>query len=241
MKTISQTQLEALETRATELRQKRDDAAAASAALDARLASGEFDRAGDAANKRAELDAIGRALDGVEADADAVRGQIAEQGAAAARAAEVLQLRNVARDILILDADAQNRALLLVSELETKLEEIELAREAAHALRQQFRAIRSRDRALITEALSQEIQSAIGYSSHERWAGFDPRPIFPGRNSEIGNAIETAIGSAIVKRAQQRARTQNNIPRPRAESIFDAHAKQPYEKGPFVGRENSPL
>lgn len=241
IKTTSQTQLETLENRATELRQKRDDAARESAALDARLAQGEFAAAGDAANKRAKLDAIGRALDGVERDADEVRGQIAEQGAAAARAAEVLQLRNIARDILTLDAEAQNAALRLVSELETKLEAIELAREAAHALRQQFRTLRYSDSALIAEALSPQVQADIGYSDREHWPGFQPRTILPGRNSEIGNTVETAIGSAIVSRAQQRARAQTNIPRPRAESIFDAHKQQPYEGGPFVGREDSPL
>lgn len=233
MKNTFQTQLETLENRAAELRAKRDEAAA-SAALDARLAQGEFTAAGDAPNKRAELDAIGRALDGVERDADVVREQIAEAQAQAARAAEVEQLQNIARDISILDADAQNRALLLVSELETRLEAIELAREAAHALRQEIRLVRSRDSGLIAEALSQQTQADIGYSDRERWTGFDPQPIFPGRNSEIGNVCEHAVATAIVNRVQQRARSQNNIPRQRAASIFDA--QQPYENGPFVGR-----
>lgn len=204
-----QTELETLETRATELDAQAAAAAKESAALDAQLAGGDFKQAGAAAGKRAELDAINRALDNVNQDAQRVQSELDAQNAAAAHAAKVAHLREVASEIMTLDAQAHAAAAELASELDKRLSAIEATRNKAHALRYEFKRAHQSEPALIAEAISPQTQSAIGFRASGYQTGFQDPTIFAGRNADIGNAVESAIASAIVSRAHKAAKVQN--------------------------------
>lgn len=221
---VAQLELERaeLEKRATELCTKRDDAARESEALDARLAQGEFDRAGDAANKRAELDAIGRALDGVERDADAVREQIAEAEAEAAKIAELTRLQTLARDIVSLDAEAHKAALELAAQIEARVCEIAQTRERAHILREQIRRVHVLAPAIVQKALSPQLQAAIGYGgSYSSWIGFNPPSVFPNGNGDLRAIGETAVATSLANWERKKAGIGNQIPQERIPSILD--------------------
>lgn len=161
MKNTLETQLETLENRATELRQKRDDAAAASAALDDRLAQGEFAAAGDTASKRAEFDAIGRALDGVERDADAVREQIAEAQAQATRRAHLDAVTAIAQGAADLDTQAQDAAAELARQIEKDAAAIWEMKCRADGLRAELTKIAHDDPAIFQEDISLELARRI--------------------------------------------------------------------------------
>jgi chromosome segregation ATPase len=201
-----QTQLETLETRANELRTKRDDAAKQSEALDAQLAQGELDRAGEAANKRAELDAITRALESVERDADAVRGQIAEQGATAARRAHLDEVEAIAQEAADLDAQAQGAAAELARQIEKDAAAIWEKKSRADALRAELTKIAYDAPATLQDALSPELARQIGYQGiRENYPQFAPVQII----ENLGSCGASAVGAAIHLLAEQDVAERN--------------------------------
>ena len=216
-----QTEIETLEKRANELRDRRDEAAKESAALDARVALGDAEAIGAAASKRAEMDVISRALNAVSLDAQRVQSELDARAAAAAHAAKVERLQNVARDIIALDDEAAQAAAQLAREINNGMDAIEATRKKAHDLRWQIQVLHYDDPALILEALGAQTRANIGYSPGQQWQGFDLPRLFGGRNVVIGNRAEESLGALFIQRGVDSLNLIRQE-RPRGESFLDS-------------------
>jgi chromosome segregation ATPase len=214
MTTQLETQLGTLETRAVELRAKLDDAAAASAALDARLAQGEFDRAGDAANKRAELESLNRALETVERDAQRVQSELDAQAAAAARRAHLDAVTAIAQGAADLDTQAQDAAAELARQIEKDAAAIWAMKCRADGLRAQLTRIANDDPAIFQEDLSLELTRRIGYQGmRENYPEFAPVQIVDNFQSIGGRAVGAALGALAAQ--ELAARNAKHYAKPR--------------------------
>ena len=184
-----QNEIETLENRANELRDRRDFTATESTALDARVALGDVEAIGDAASKRAEMDVISRALDGVESDANELRGQAEAGDVAAARESEIAHVQQLARDALAIDADARKMATKAAAALAKNAEFIVEAQARARSIRNELASVAKHDPDVLSDAISTETLDALGYTE----SGFYPVEfqaplLFDGDAREINGA-----------------------------------------------------
>lgn len=157
-KTEIENQLDAKNKRADELRDLRDETALESDALDLAVQNGDFKTAGKAANKRAELDAIARALAAVEAEALECRGQLDGLEADRLRGLDLARVAAIASNLQAAK-DRRNSTLAqaaaaLDASVESALDDWNLVYELTTELDQ----IRMRDGDLFRDAVAPELR-----------------------------------------------------------------------------------
>ena len=196
-----QSQLELLETRATELRKLLDAAQSEAQTLDDKVSGGDFAQAGAATTARVHFDTLTRALDAVTRDIEAERARIAEAAAASARASEIKRLAQIARDIARLNEQSQNAALELAAQIESRAGAIYETRARAVSLRNELRAIHESAPDVLADALPLELAAQIGYrgdSERASWRPFDAMAIFTDSDPSTHRCGKGAVVSALT-------------------------------------------
>ena len=143
-----QTEIQTLENRANELRDRRDKVARDSSALDARVALGDVDAVSDAASKRAELETINRAIDSMGRDLSEMRDRLASDAKQTVEADEIERVRGLKSEMAAAFARRREIAHEAAAALDVAALAMQTEMQTVWNCRAEINGLQTRDAAL---------------------------------------------------------------------------------------------